>query len=279
MIIKEVKIAVGKGNSLFAREWVPGSKPKALVVLVHGLSDHGGRYRQVAESFAKDNVAFLAPDLRGHGKSDGKRCHFDSLELVMDDLNTVVNFIIKKYPGIPVFIYGQSMGGNLALNYAFRFRQKIAGVIANSPWFRLAKKPNLISRAAASLLDPFFPSMLFPDGLKSGDICHIPEVCESYRTDPLSDHKISVRTYRILARAGEWLLKNAENFTMPVLLMHGNADPITSFDASRQFAGKMGLLCQFHSWEGLFHELHNEASGKEVTGIMIGWLNSVLTGK
>jgi alpha-beta hydrolase superfamily lysophospholipase len=279
MIIKEVKIAVSKNFSLFAREWVSGSKPKALVVLVHGLADHGGRFIQVAGSFVKDDIVFLAPDLRGHGLSAGKRGHFASLEQVMEDLNAAVNFIIKKNPGIPVFIYGQSMGGNLALCYAFRFRQKIAGVIASSPWFRLTKKPPLMSRLVATVLNPFFPSLLFPDGLNPDDLCHVTEICDRYRKDPLVHHKISVRTYNVITQAGIWLLKNAQEFKMPVLLMHGDADPITSFSSSRLFAEKAGDQCLFKSWETLFHELHNEAQGKEVTGYMVGWLNSVLKSK
>jgi alpha-beta hydrolase superfamily lysophospholipase len=258
MKLTEINIDVSRDLQFYTREWLPEHNPKAILLLIHGLSDHSGRFRQVAEAFVKEDYIFFAPDLRGNGLSPGKRGHFVSMEEMMEDIEALINYITKVHPGLPLFLYGQSMGGNLVLNFGLRNCNKIDGIIASSPWLKLVKKPPLVNRIAASVLNLIYPSMLFPDGLNAFDLCHDKEICDRYRNDTLVHGKISVRTYINLTKSGKGLMSNRHEFNVPVLILHGNADPITSYRASKQFAERSGSGCTYGEWDGLFHELHNE---------------------
>ena len=116
--------------SFFVRKWAPASAPKGLIVLLHGLSDHGSRFVYVAEKFVSNGYIFIAPDLRGNGKTGGKRGHFDSLVQVMSDISFLLTESRKPHPDLPVIIYSQSMGGNLAINFALRFPEQVDLAIA-----------------------------------------------------------------------------------------------------------------------------------------------------
>jgi len=257
----------------FIRHWIPDTHPKGLIILLHGLSDHGGRFAFVAEYLANEGYIFIAPDLRGNGKSDGKRGHFDSLDQIMSDISFLIKESSKLYPGVPVILYSQSMGGGLAINFALRFPGKIVCVVASSPWLRLAKQPAAFLQRLVSKLATIFPTFLLPNGLKSKDLCHDPLICHTYDTDPLIHWKISLSTFFIINRAGEWAIQNASTLKIPLLLLHSESDPITSFVASEQFYSNSNKYLTFLRYKEQYHELHNEPIKVEVLGKITDWIN------
>ena len=277
--MEESYIQLPSGESLFTRTWHPVSKPRAAIILIHGLSDHSGRFIYPGETLSDHGFVFIAPDLRGNGRSPGKRGHFDSFDQVMDDMKAVVEFTKSQYPGIPVFLYGQSMGGGLVISFALKHPELIIGSIASSPWLRLAKPPSGIVRAIASLIKPFAPSLLMPNGLKSSDLCHDKVVQQAYDNDPLIHWKVSLSTFFIINKSGERAINNAASLHIPLLLLHGNADQITSYDASVQFAEICPDKCTFKSWSGQFHELHNEPIKEQVLEFIVQWIESLLKRK
>jgi alpha-beta hydrolase superfamily lysophospholipase len=261
----------------FVRKWVPDTQPKALLLLVHGLSDHGGRFKALAETLANEGFVFVAPDLRGNGRSNGIRGHFDSIEQAMDDLRLLMSESRKALPGIPIILYSQSMGGNLAINFALRFPDETDGVVASSPWLRLTRPPAFPIWWIASKLVSRFPTLLISNGLKSRDLCHDAAVCQAYDSDRLIHWKISLSTFFVIARGGEWAIKNAALLKVPLLLMHSASDPITSFGASEEFYKNANAFATFIPFAGLFHELHNEPEKEEVIGKAVKWLNEQLS--
>lgn len=272
MIFKESAIKNQQGFSFHLKEWLPGTSALGLVFLLHGLADHSGRFRHVGEALAREGLVFFAPDLRGNGRSEGKRGHFDSYNQVMDDIDFLLGRAIEENPGIPAFIYGQSMGGNLALNYCIRRKPAISGVIASSPWLRLAKEPTAINRIVGSALGYFMPSLSLPNRLNADDLTHDPEICNLYRNDPLVHGRISLNTFKIITASGEWALRNSGMLSLPVLLLHGTSDNITSYEASKQLALSGKANCTFISKRGLYHELHNEPGNQETITEMINWM-------
>jgi alpha-beta hydrolase superfamily lysophospholipase len=266
-----------KNFRFFVREYLPDSTPKGLILLLHGLSDNGGRFTLVAESFVKEGFIFFAPDLRGNGKSDGKRGHFDNLDQMMADIKFLLEDCKKKHPGIPVMLYSQSMGGNLAINYALRFPDEIKSVVASSPWLRLTRPPSAPVQWAASMLLKISPDFTIPNGLNANDLSHDKEISKAYVNNPLNHGKVSVSTFFNIKESGEWAIKNAATLKIPVLLMHGDADPITSYAASQEFHKNSNSFLTFLSFKGLFHELHNEPGEKEmIVGKAVGWVKSQL---
>ena len=121
------------GIEIFEQYWQPDGKPKAVICLIHGLGEHSSRYQHLAEYYIKKGYIVAAYDLRGHGRSQGQRGHYPSLDAAMDDIKVFTEKLEKDYPDIPVFLYGHSLGGVLVLNYVLRNKNHLTGVIATSP--------------------------------------------------------------------------------------------------------------------------------------------------
>jgi len=264
------------GVPLVGSAWEPDGEVRAAVCLIHGLGEHIGRYAHVAAALTEAGYALMGFDLRGHGKSGGPRGHTPSYEALMDDMTGMLDETAKRYPGKPRFLYGHSLGGNMALNYVIRCRPKIAGVIATGSGLRLAFMPPPLKMALVRLLDRVLPAWQQPNGLDRSALSHDPQVVRDYSADPLVHDKVSLRLVNSMLEAGEWAIQNASEFPLPLLLTHGGADAITSAAGSRAFAERAGSHCTYCEWEGLYHETHNEPQKAAVLARMIAWLDEQL---
>jgi alpha-beta hydrolase superfamily lysophospholipase len=258
---------------IFAQSWQPSEqKPKAIINLVHGLGEHSGRYDEWAGFFVDEGYAVLALDYRGHGKSGGKRGHADEYMSYMRDVGLLLSKSEELFPGIPIVLYGHSLGGNLVINYAIRFNPSILALIATSPWLRLAFEPPRIKLMLASLVRSIFPSMLNSTGIPASQLAHDPEVAKKYTRDPLVHGKISVNALFAINHAGREAIGNAGRINVPFLLIHGSEDLLTSCKASQELAQKGNDKLTFRLWNDGYHELHNEAFKKELFRFIIQWL-------
>lgn len=262
------------GVQLYGQGWQPEGEAKAVVSLVHGLGEHSGRYPHMAECLASAGYALVTFDLRGHGKSNGRRGHTPSIELLFDDIDHLLDEAARRYPGLPRFLYGHSLGGNLVLNYTLRRLPRLAGVIATGPWLRLAGTSPAAKLVLGSVMDRVWPSMAFANGLDPQDISRDPAVVSAYIRDPLVHDRLSARLGIGAYRSGAWALEHAREFPLPLLLMHGDSDHITSPEASREFAEQAGSRCTFKAWEGCYHEIHNEPEQKQVFATLLNWLDN-----
>jgi alpha-beta hydrolase superfamily lysophospholipase len=256
---------------MYAQSWEPDGDVAGVVGVIHGQGDHSGRYARVAASLGAAGYATVTFDHRGHGKSQGARGHIPSYEAFMDDAGWLMDEAARRFPGRPRFLYGQSMGGNIALNYALRCRPQIAGVIATSPWLRLAFAPPAWKVALGRAMDRLAPAFVQASGLDVTAISRNPAEARAYADDPLNHDRISARLFTACYTAGLWALEHAAEFPLPLLLMHGTADRITSAEASREFAAK-APNCTFKLWEGAFHEVHNEPERDELLATITQWL-------
>lgn len=261
------------GERLFAREWKPVGELRGAICYVHGMGEHSGRFKTIAQALNREGFAVMALDLRGHGRSGGRRGHASSLEVLLDDVEQMVIETSSRFSGVPLFLYGQSMGGNLVLNYAMRRRQTVLnGVIATSPWLRLAFEPPAMLLKIAGLLNLLFPRYTRSTGLEIKGLSRDNEIAKAYREDPLVHDRISIRMYMEITRAGQWAIKHAGEFNIPLLLMHGNADPITSSEASEDFAEAAHPCTTLMLWKGGFHEICNDLQKEDAIAYLIGWL-------
>lgn len=267
----------GNDRTIFyVQGWEPASSPKAVLVLVHGHGEHVGRYAHVGKALADAGYILAGFDLRGHGKSAGLRGHIPSYDALMNDITAFNSMLRGKYPNGPLFLYGHSMGGNQVINYALRRQPKIKGVIATGPWLKLSLQPPPSKVVLGKIMNSIFPAFTQPSGLDTTGLSHDAEVVRLYDTDPLNHDKISARLFVSMYESGLWALDHAAELSLPLLLMHGGADPITSFEASRQFAARAGEKVTLRIWDGLCHEVHNEPEQAEVFKVMIEWLDKHL---
>jgi alpha-beta hydrolase superfamily lysophospholipase len=257
--------------------WEPEAPPRAVVCLVHGLGEHTGRYAHVAAALNDAGYAMLGFDLRGHGKSGGPRGHTHSYDALMDDIDRLLEETAARYPDKMRFLYGHSLGGNLVLNHALRHEPKLAGVISTSPAIRVAHPLPATQLALAKVMNRLQPAMQMPNGLALDNLARDPEVIRAYKNDPLVHDRISVRLALEMLQAGEWALAHAAGFPLPLLLVHGSADELTSAAATQEFAGRVRRDCTLKIWDGFFHETHNEPEKALVLGFMVDWLTSRLS--
>jgi alpha-beta hydrolase superfamily lysophospholipase len=257
---------------IFAQGWQPADAPVGVVCLLHGLGDHSSRYAHVARTLGDARLATLTFDHYGHGQSGGKRGHAPGYDSFLKNIERLLAEARRRFADRPVFLYGHSMGGNLALTYALRRRPPLAGVIASSPWLRLAQPPPRAQVAAARLASRIAPAFALRTNLNPDHISRDPAAVTAYATDPLNHNRCSVRLFTACHYAGQWALAHAEEFTLPLLIFHGSADRITCPHASREFAAAVPAGCTFKVWDNLYHETHNEPEQVAVLQTVIDWL-------
>ena len=260
-------------KKMFFQSWSPSGEPEMVIALIHGLGEHSGRYRHWAEKFFWIKVAFAAFDLRGHGLSGGRRGNIPSMEIALSDIESFLEKVATKFPGIPVILYGNSLGGNLALNYVIERHSNLAGLIITSPWLRLSMPVPVYKMVLASLFGSLAPSITQPNGLDFGYLSRDKKVAEQYKSDSLVHDRISAGLFLSATRGGEKAIRMAGNIHIPVLLMHGTADAITSPEGSKSFSENAGNNVTLKLWDGFYHELHNEPEKDDVFSFIAGWLS------
>lgn len=261
------------GVKFFAHTWEPEDTPKAIVTLVHGFGEHCVRYTPYFEYLTSDGVAILGFDLRGHGETGGKRGVIESYSILMDDIEDALSKSKELYPDIPQYLYGHSMGGNLVLNYLIRNKPNINGAIVTSPWLTLTHEPNSILKGLVSMLKNIVPNMTIDSGLKTEHISTVISEVDKYKDDPLNHSRISFRLFSEITDTGLWALDNAININVPVLLMHGTADEITSPLSSKKLSESNDVI-EYVEWEKSYHEIHNEANREDVASVVSNWVNA-----
>jgi len=198
---------------------------------------------------------------------------------LMDDIADFMKLIEKRYPGLPCFLYGHSMGGNQVLNFCLRRKADVVGVIATGPWLKLAFNPPPLQIILGKVMNNIGPGFTQKSTMDNAALSHDQKVVDAYNNDPLVHSKISPRLFVSTYESGLWALDHAGEFSIPLLLMHGTADRVTSAAASTEFAKRAGKIVTWHPWEGFYHEIHNEPEKAEVLKTMISWLDAQLKRK
>lgn len=266
-------------TSMFACEWKPDQTEeiRAVIGLIHGMGEHMGRYQHVAKMLNENGYAVLSFDQRGHGQTKGQRGHTPSYDALLEGIDLMLAEAKQRYPGIPVFLFGHSMGGNVALNYLLRRKPNVAGAIVTGPWLKLAFKPPSIQAVIGRLLEWAYPKYTSNRPLVADKLTSDPVMQQLYITDKLGHGQITSKFYFGVSRAGVWALKHASELSVPLLLMHGGADSVTSLPASKQLAELVGSRCTWKEWPGYKHELHNEIGREDVFLEIKKWLNNQLS--
>jgi len=259
---------------IYGQEWKPEGKQKAAIAMVHGLGEHSGRYEHVAEAFTAAGYSLTAFDLRGHGKSEGVRGHAPSYALIMEDITHNIGLAREHFPGLPVFIYGHSLGGNLTLYYCLTQKPQLKGAIVTSPGLATAAPVPAVKLALGKMMYNLMPAMQMDNGLLRSGLSRDPEVEKKYSADPLVHGKISARLALDLINNGKFIVDHAAEFPIPLLLMQGTGDLLVNPPMTKKFANAAPLAkITYKEWDGMYHELHNEPEKAQVLKAMTDWLD------
>lgn len=261
------------GLTLLGRVWQTTGKPKGVVNLVHGLGEHSGRYAHIAEALTKAGYNFIGFDLRGHGLSEGKQGHTPDYEHLMDDVTLFMDQSEEFFgSGHPNFLYGHSLGGTIVLNYALRRKSKLNGVISTGPALRLAFEPPKIKLMMGKIMANLTPAFTMKNEIDVNALSRDAAIVKAYQDDVLVHQMISAKLAMELFDSGQYAMDHAADWALPLLLMHGSEDQISSCPASEEFAQIAGDSVVFKKWEGYSHEIHNDFGKEEVITFMIDWL-------
>jgi alpha-beta hydrolase superfamily lysophospholipase len=250
--------------------------PRAVIFLVHGMGEHAKRYAHVIEYFKNVNIATVAIDLRGHGNSEGQRGHMPSFDHMMHDLTLSLAHVTNDYKGTPVILYGHSMGGNLILNYLLRNSDGVIGAIATGPYLRLGFDPPKWKVLLAKLSANIYPALSQPTGLERVALARSPQIIDEYENDPLVHDRMTASFFINIHQAGINAIARSKELEIPILLMHGSEDRLTSPEGSKDFHANAGSNVTFHLLEGLYHEVHNEPEKNQVFKIQLEWIEALL---
>lgn len=242
--------------------------PKAVVVIVHGLCEHYGRYAYLTEKLMDAGYAVVRFDHRGHGRSMGKKVWYDNREQIVADTDLFVEEARAHFPDLPLFMIGHSMGGFGAASYGTTFPGKLAGYVLSGAWTR--DHARLASDAAEQGLDP---ETYVPNELGDG-VCSDPAVGEAYLADPFVIKEFSVALLLAVHDGHLWLRENVEAFADPVILLHGGDDGLVSpQDSIDMFEQITSTDKSLRIYAGLFHEIFNEFKKDRVIRDTIEWLD------
>lgn len=264
------------GTELHLQHWQPDAqRPRAVVGIIHGWSDHGGRYKHVVEHFVPAGLAVYALDLRGHGKSDGQRGHVDRWADYRADAGTFISLLESRLPETPIFIMGHSMGGLVLLEYAVHHpKHDLNGIIASSP---LLSKPNVMPGLTqiGRVLSRLVPRFSINPGASKNTLSRDPTTAIKYEKDPLVHQRVSARASVEMSGAQDFTLDNLDAVRYPLLLMYGDDDQLVPPHMNRETFEHIGAADKTrHEYEGGYHELFNDIIREQVLADTLDWINN-----
>lgn len=280
-------LAAADGQALMLHDWpAPLGAPRALVLLVHGLGEHAGRYTQLAAELRDWGFAVRAYDQRGHGLSGGPRGGLTHNSALLDDLAAVIDATRSMYQqlgqlGLPLIVIGHSLGGLVAGRFVSLQLRPVDALVMSSP----ALDPGLsaVQKILVATLPAIAPNLRVNNGLDPRYLSHDTAVVAAYRADPLVHPKISARLARFIATAGPSTVAAAAHWHVPTLLLYAGDDHLVNPAGSRAFAAVAGASAQVQPgilsaqiFDSLYHEIFNEApsAAAPVYAALKTWLDA-----
>jgi len=269
------------GLKLFGRCWPakvdPSVAPRAAVALVHGISEHSGRYDAVVDHLTESGFVVYAFDLRGHGESPGRRGHIDNWSQYRGDVKAYLEQVRARDPGLPVFIYGHSLGALIVAEYVLFHPEGLAGMIVSGIPLRptgVAKPPLVLLAKALSRIWPTFSVSL---GVKGERLSRDPERVRAYNEDPLVHHTATARWGTETLKAIDRVKARMSEIRLPILILHGGADPVNSVQGSRELYDAVSSTDKvLKVYPGGMHEPHNDTIRGEAADDVEKWLTRQL---
>ena len=244
-------------------------KPGAVIVIVHGICEHSGRYAHTVSRLNSWGYSVYRYDLRGHGRSQGDRGYVEDYQLFIDDADRVVAMAKKENAGIPIFLLGHSMGGLISAIYGIQHPDKLAGQVLSGP-------PVMILPAVQGILSLDYRARArtpIPNSLTHA-ISRDKDVIDAYNGDPLILKEFSMMLMgEMFIKAGQWIVANRNIYNYPCLILHGGADQISPPEASRTFYENIASKDkELKIYDGLYHEILNEPEKETVLEDIHRWI-------
>ena len=253
-------------TELFFQTWQP-ERPRGMVLITHGLAEHSECYHELAESLGQDQWQVYAWDMRGHGRSDGKRGFVRSLLEFIDDLACFQTFVAtQSAPNLPLILFGHSLGGLVTLRYAELKKPSFAAMALSSPAFGLSVSVPKVKETLAQIANRWLPTLTMHNEIKYEDLTRDAGRIETFRKDALRHDKISPGLFLGMVEHFPLALAQAAEVTQPILMQVGDADKIASTVAGQALFKRLPNAKNILKvYAGGYHELFNDLERTTVT--------------
>jgi acylglycerol lipase len=266
----------GVGNfNLYWRCWIPDGQPKAVILVVHGVSEHIARYDYMADHLVPRGYAVYGLDHQGHGKSQGQRVFVERFQVYVDDLKTFHDMVCRDKPGLKVFMLGQSMGGLIATSYTVQHQQELAGLIVLAPALAFGDSVSGATIVAGRVLSKLAPRM----GVKAVGSTYISRdeaVVEAFDKDPLIYHgKLTARLGSEMLATMDRIQQQMPAIQLPLLIMQGSSDKLVSLEGSKLLYEKAASADKtLKIYDGFYHEVFHDPDSGRAFDDLDSWLDS-----
>jgi alpha-beta hydrolase superfamily lysophospholipase len=264
------------GENIAIQDWPIGKdrRLRGVVMLVHGLGEHAGRYDHVARRLNEWGFAVRGYDQYGHGESGGVRGGLPSDNRLLDDLADVMDSTRARMDRTtPLILFGHSLGGLVAARHVSLGVRPVQGLVLSSP--ALDPGLNVIQKLLLAVLSRMAPDFRVGNGLNPGLISHDPAEVQAYRNDPLIHNRISGRLARFIVDAAVATQRQASHWSVPTLLLYAGDDKLVSPAGSRAFAAAAPTqVVSSYCFDGMYHEILNELDREPVFARLKAWLDA-----
>ncbi len=258
-----VERALTPGPVLYSYSALPAATPAAVVAIVHGYGEYGGRYAHVMGAWADRGIASVAIDLRGHGRAAGRRGFCERFGEYLDDTRELERLTADKT--VPAFLFGHSLGGLVAASSALARPTLWRGLLLSAPFFGLAMEVPRIKLMAGKIASRLVPTLSLPNGIRGSDVTHDRAVARAYEEDPLVFHVANARWLTEVQAAQRRAIENAGTLSLPLYAVMGTDDRISKVEKAQEFFNAAGARDK--TWDsrvGLFHEVLNEPEWRDI---------------
>jgi len=242
--------------------FAPAQNTRAAVLLSHGYAEHAGRYDRVIDAWTKSGLLVATYDLRGHGRSEGRRGHVDSFSEYVDDVNAVLGELERhdRWPvGKKPVLFGHSLGGLISAIVAAEAPTRFAGLAMTAPFFGLARPVPKAKAWAGRVMSRLVPTLSQPSGLKGSALTHDADLAARYDQDPHHFSHVTVRWFAEIEAAQAQLMTSAARITLPLFCLAAGDDRVASTPATESlFARAASQDKELVVLQGLYHEVLNE---------------------
>lgn len=257
---------------------------KGVLAIVHGLGEHSGRYCRIVKGLTAAGYAVFGFDNQGHGKSEGQRGHINRWQDYRDNTQAFLSLVRQQEPTAPLFLMGHSLGGLIVLDYVLRntdaeqFKAlNIKGLVVSAPPFQPTTGTASRRRMAlARLLSGLLPRLSLSMDLSKGGLSRDPSVTDSASEDPLTHSSVTLRWGSETLSTLDWVKNHIDQLRLPLLLTHGEADPIISPSGSEEIFQQVNCSDKtLKIYPGSYHEPHNDLDADTVVSDLLRWIEEI----
>ena len=267
-----------RNASIYYQCWLPEGESRAVLLIVHGLAEHSGRYMNVVNYFVPLGYAVYGVDHVGHGKSSGTRVYVERFEDYTDTLKTYFDMVRRWQADKPICLVGHSMGGLIGAVYLLSHQAELTGAVLSGPAVKIHGTVSPAAICVGNVISVLMPKLGLI-GLVAEGVSRDPGVVRAYVSDPLVCRgKVTARLSAELVKAVRLVTAKATKITLPILIVQGGADKLVDPKGAQMLYDAVSSADKtIKIYDGFYHEVFNEPEHDQVLGDIKAWLETHLS--